>query len=200
MTGSRFKWPASTPSVVEFAVLDLILVGTYTLIILVGMAFADNLFGRLVSSWVELMDAPVSSVLIFLPAENSSVTRGIADGLKIYRHSVVMSSLITIACIDLSKKYWSAWSRDFLQRLRSKQTPAIEYSVRVRATYRYSIMGIIATIFLLLLAEPRDAATMNILYGHRWTMLRSPLLLSLACFFACHVLMLRRLLPSDEAD
>lgn len=197
---SWFKWRGYAPSIWEFALLDLFITSAYTLIALGGVALGNSTLGMLVSAWVELMDAPVSSVLFFLPAESPGMPRNLADGLRIYRHSVVMCSAITIACIIISEKFWPAWSQQFLRRLRRKQSSATQYSAQIATTFRYSVIGIASAVFLLLLAEPRDAASVDFLYGHRWATLRAPLLLGLACYFACHTLMLRRLLPPQHAD
>ena len=142
----------------------------------------------------------VESVLFFLPDPRSSQPPDMVSRVLAYRHLMVACAIVTLSCMTIARRYWPAWSRSFFARLRRSGTPAPRYPDIILTAHHRAVIGVVAAIFLLLLTEPRSENAVQLLYGNTWAFFRAPLLLALICFFACHVAMLRPLLPAQRDE
>lgn len=190
----------AAPRILAVALTDFLVCCAYTALTTTAAASSSSLVGAMMVEWIGLTHGATASILFFLPESYPSVNKTIADGIATYRHVVVACSAITLACINLSKRYWPAWSREFLLRSHVARTGTALFQDPVADGYHMSVLGLAATVFLLLLAEPRDPSTIEFLYSHVWTNIRVPILLAIATYFACHVLMLRLLRSSRGAE
>ena len=188
------------PRIADIAFADLVIGCAYTLLMLVSLAWHDSWLGLAMERWVQFTDGAVEGVLFFLPDPRSSQSPDLVSKVLAYRHLTVACAIVTIACVMITRRYWPAWSRSFFAGLRSSDTPAPRYTDIILTAHHRAVIGVLAAIFLLLLAEPRSEVSAQLLYGNSWVFFRAPLLLALICFLACHAAMLRLLLPAQDDE
>lgn len=188
------------PRVAHVALADLALGCAYTLLVLVSLTWHDSWVGLAMNRWEQFTDGAIERILFFLPDPRSSLPSDVASRVMTYRHLMVACSIITVLCISSSRHYWIVWSRSFNANMRKLGIPATRFPKMIRTVHSVVVMGLTAAGFLLLLAEPRSEIAVRLLYGNIWTFFRAPILLAVVCYFACHLAMLRPLLPGDEDD
>ena len=186
--------PSAT--IAQVSLGDLALGCVYTLLPIASLAFPDSFFGAAVCHWMQSMDSGVEALLFFLPDPKLTAPADMVDKVVAYRSTLTACAIISIACILRSRRHWRAWSLDLYRKMRGNGPPVTAFPDDVLATYRKALIGLVATLFLLLLGEPRDDAAIRFLYGNVWAFFRAPLLLTLCCFFTYHAAAFRPWLPS----
>jgi hypothetical protein len=194
------SWRGDPPRIAHVAFADLALGSAYTLLVLVALTWRDSWVGLAMDQWEQLTVGAIERLFFFLPDPRSSLPPDIAARVLIYRHVMVACSIITVLCIAMSRQYWIVWSRGFIANLRRLGPPATRFPKMIATVHIFVVMGLAATIYLLLLAEPRNDVAVQFLYGHYWTFFRAPVLLAVICYFACHLAMLRPLLPTLDGE
>jgi hypothetical protein len=155
-------------------------------VIIIAFADAESSVGELVRSWIEITSRILQMVFAFVPEPARSTSADISSGISTYRHVLTASLVIATASFVGSHSHWPYWAAQLGGRLRcvSGRTGKL----RDAALFGHSqmVLGLIATMLLLLFGEYRLGETGTYLYAHSWTFLRAPLLAALAHWFACH--------------
>ncbi len=160
-------------------------------ILALGGESAD-LLSVLVNEWVLLANRFVRTVTFFLP-EPPPHRFGVLGPFDLYQHILVFSLLIAGAWLWLLRSYWDDWANELYPAAIRNARTSRQRQDRLRHSYRMTVMGALAAIFLLLFLGAGSDATKSWLVTERWTYLRAPLLAT-ACFaFVCHAIAIRRL-------
>lgn len=184
------------PRIAVVAIADLVVGCAYTLLVVMSLAWQDSWLGLMMERWVQFTGGIVKSALFFLPDPRSSQPPAMAHRISAYRHLMVACAILTFSCTMIARRYRLAWARSFFARLRSSGTPAPRYTDIILTAHHRAVIGMAGVSFLLLFAEPRSEFSAQLFYGNSWAFFRAPFLLALICFLACHVAMLRSLLPA----
>jgi hypothetical protein len=183
-------------------VADAVLFGfrvsvVYAVLIIV-FADAESSVGALVRSWIEMTSRTFQMVFAFVPEPARSTGADISSGITTYRHVLAACLLIATASFVASQSHWPYWAAQLRDRLRR----ASDRTGRLRdaALFGHSqmVLGVIATMLLLLFGEYRLGETGIYLYAHSWTFLRAPVLAALAHWFACHAVAFRLCIQKPE--
>jgi len=190
----------TSPTIARVSLGDLALGCVYTLLPIASLAFPNSFIGGAVCHWMQSMDGGVEALLFFLPDPKLAAPANMVDKVVAYRNTLVCCLIISTTCIVRSRRHWGAWSLDLSRQMSGKGPPLTALPDDALAAYRKALIGMVATLFLLLLGEPRDDAAIQFLYGNVWTFLRAPLLLTLCCFFTYHAAAFRPWLPSRTSE
>jgi hypothetical protein len=195
------NWPRGDPPSIRFvALVDLAVGCTYTLLVVMSLAWTDSWLGLAVGRWLRFTDGGVAALLFFLPDPKSSVRSDLILNVTAYRHVLVVCALIAIACTWASRHRWPAEGWRLARILQLSGTPAHNFPDNLRTAYRTAIIGLVAITYLLLLAEPRGDTAALFLYGNFLAFFRAPILLAAICYLACHAVALKPFLPDRDEE
>ena len=195
-----FRTGSGPPGISVFALMDLILGCAYTLLTITSLQRQGGVVASVMSHWVRFMDAGVEATLFFSPAPRMIADPDFVTAVMVYRHALVGSIVLTIACLSASQSYWPMWSRNYWIRLGASGVAAHKLREVILVAYRVELIGIAGMLFLLLFCEPQDKWAVDFIYGNGWAFFRAPLLLALICGLACHAVMLRPLIPTPADE
>jgi hypothetical protein len=164
----------------------------------IGFADAESSVGEIVRRWIEMTSRILQVVFAFVPEPARSTGADISSGITTYRHVLAACLLIATASFVASRSHWPYWATQLRDRLRPVSGRTC--TLRDSAMFGHSqmVLGLIATMLLLLFGEYQLGETGTYLYAHSWTFLRAPLLAALAHWFACHAAAFRLCIQKPE--
>jgi len=157
----------------------------YTAVILAAAQRPESLLGSCVRTWVAFTGRLVEVVLFLAPPPNASTDSALLEKIAAYRHLLVACSLIAIWAVFSSRPYWPRWAERLREKLGGTSGHRRPAKLVLVASYRTTILGIVAVALLMLFGEPRSGGATTFLYATDLTLLRAPLFAAVACGLGC---------------
>ncbi len=197
---NAFHVASGSATIAQVAIADCAVGCAYTVLTIVALAYPETAWGAAMMHLFQTMDRWVEALLFFLPDPSLSAPSDLVDRVVVYRNTLVACAIISVACFSQSRRHWSAWTQTIFQKARTAGITVSSRSEYFLTAYRTTVIGSVATMFLLLMGEFSLGHGIRFLYESNWTFFRAPMFLTLSCFFANNAAILRPLLTPQSTD